>query len=88
MRLIDATPQDSPTTKQAIGRWALPAAFLLAVMTMGSAHGTQAPSDHAAEFDAGAVCASSPAVSLSGTEDSQLDQLVISTHAASVHAAR
>ena len=71
-----------------LGRQALPAAFLLAVLTMGSAHGTQAPGDQSAEFDPGAVCSSVSAPAPSVTGDARVSALVISAHAASLHAAR
>jgi len=78
------------TRRQAttIGRWALPAAFLLALATTTSAHGTQAPADNGAEFDPGAVCATSVAAPSASTDGLQLSRLVIGAHAASVHASR
>jgi hypothetical protein len=89
MRFTTETPHDIPTTTtQAISRWALPAALLLALTTMGSAHGTQAPADHAAEFDPGSVCASSPTVSPSVHQSTRIDALVIGAHAASLHTAQ
>jgi len=86
MQLSPDTTQRTQTTPQAIGRWALPAALFLALTTMGSAHGTQAPADHAAEFDPGSVCSSVSGPKVS--DDTRASQLVISAHAASIHAAR
>jgi hypothetical protein len=74
------------STTRAISRWALPAALFLALTTVGSAHGTQAPGDHVAEFDPGAVCSSVAGPTI--TDDTLVSQLVISAHAAAIHASR
>ncbi|RNM14201.1 hypothetical protein [Nocardioides pocheonensis] len=81
-----STSTGAPSTTRAIGRWALPAALFLALTTVGSAHGTQAPADHAAEFDPGSVCSSVAGPRI--TDDTRVSQLVISAHAASIHASR
>lgn len=74
------------STTRAISRWALPAALFLTLTTVGSAHGTQAPGDHVAEFDPGSVCSSVAGPTI--TDDTLVSQLVISAHAASIRAAR
>jgi hypothetical protein len=84
----DTTSHSTSSTTRAIGRWALPAALFLALTTVGSAHGMPTPADHAAEFDPGSVCVSSPSVSPSVHQDTRTDALVIAAHAASIHAAR
>lgn len=85
--LSTSTSTGTTSTTRAISRWALPAALFLALTTVGSAHGTQAPADHAAEFDPGSVCSSVAGPRITA-DDTRVSQLVISAHAASIHASR
>jgi hypothetical protein len=89
MQHLTGTAARHPLTiGRTVGRWALPAAALLAVTTMGSARAIQAPADHAAEFDPGSACAGSTVAGPAYDPDLRLSRLVISAHAAGLRAAR